>query len=366
MKKVSHISQAFWQGKTVLVTGHTGFKGGWLALWLHTLGANVVGYALEPPTVPSFFASTNLANIIKSVTGDIRDYDSLVRVMKEQKPEVVFHLAAQPLVRASYNTPLETFSSNIQGTANVLEAIRQISSVRAAVMITTDKVYENREWVWSYRENDTLGGHDPYSASKAASELVVASYQRSFFSHQGTTSLASVRAGNVIGGGDWAADRIIPDIIRSIQDSKSLRLRYPNAVRPWQYVLEPLSGYLLLAERLYADDGKAFAEAWNFGPKDENPPTVGELVAMINTFWQGNLLDVEYEQAPQPHETTFLRLDCSKAHRRLHWWAKLFTQDAIELTVEWYKTFVDARGKAVDMRPLSERQIQEYQRLQTT
>jgi CDP-glucose 4,6-dehydratase len=352
----------FWQNKTILVTGHTGFKGGWLSLWLHLLGATVVGYALEPPTVPSFFRALDLGNLLTSYIGDIGDYERLCSIVQRHQPDVVFHLAAQPLVRPSYALPLQTFATNVMGTANVLEVIRHTPSVRAAVMVTTDKVYENREWVWSYRENDILGGHDPYSASKAASELVIESYRRSFFGQPQAARVASVRAGNVIGGGDWANDRLVPDIMRSIEHNKPLRLRYPNSVRPWQYVLEPLSGYLLLAERLCTPNGSSFAEAWNFGPHDSNLPTVEELVALVNTLWRDNTVNVAIEQSEQLYETTYLQLDCSKSQRRLGWCARLSTNDALRLTVEWYEACLN-HSSAESLRRISEQQIRFYQQL---
>ncbi len=357
---LSIIDATFWQGKRVLITGHTGFKGGWLALWLSVLGARVSGYALPPPTVPSFYESVQLHKTVNTIFADIRNIEELSRVFLSVQPDIVFHLAAQPLVRASYQNPLETFSINTQGTANVLEAIRCTASVQASVIITTDKVYENREWVWSYRENDILGGHDPYSASKAASEIILNSYRHSYFSTNGTCAIASARAGNVIGGGDWAADRIIPDIIRSITHSVPLTLRYPNATRPWQHVLDPLAGYIILAQHLYCN-GKKYAESWNFGPSDDVLLTVGEMVDVVRALWGSEHLTVHIADVyQQPHETTFLRLDCTKSLRRLSWKAQLPLKEAIRFTVDWYKHFLDGK---TNMRDYSLLQIQQYQNL---
>jgi CDP-glucose 4,6-dehydratase len=357
---LSLIDTAFWQSKKVLITGHTGFKGGWLALWLSSLGARVSGYALPPPTTPSFYESTHLHKTVHTTLADIRSMDDVVQAFQSVQPDIVFHLAAQPLVRASYTDPLETFSTNTQGTANVLEAIRRTPSVQASVIITTDKVYENREWVWNYRENDALGGYDPYSASKAASEIIVNSYRHSYFSANGTCAVASARAGNVIGGGDWAADRIIPDIIHAITHSVPLTLRYPNAIRPWQHVLDPLAGYVILAQHLYCS-GKEYAEAWNFGPSDDVLVTVGEMVDVVNTLWGGNRLTIRVaDDHQQLHETTFLRLDCAKSLRRLSWKAQLPVQEAIRLTVDWYKHFLDGK---TEMYEYSLLQIQQYHNL---
>ena len=267
------MTSSFWNGKTVFVTGHTGFKGGWIAHWLSELGACVHGYALNPPTTPNFFTETNLQErLVGANIGDIRDLGLLDKAIKQSKPDIVIHMAAQPLVRESYNTPVETFSANVMGTVNVLEASRRVGTVKAIVNITTDKCYDNKEWIWPYRESDRLGGHDPYSASKACAEIVAAAYRSSFLS-DADIQLASVRAGNVIGGGDWATDRLIPDFLRALDAGETLKIRSPNAVRPWQHVLEPLSGYLMLAEQLY-EQGEPFAEAWNFGPNEEDARSV--------------------------------------------------------------------------------------------
>ena len=304
----------------VLITGHTGFKGSWLALWLSTMGANVTGYSLPPPTEPNHFDLLGLD--INSIIGDIRDAEKLKRVFKEQQPEIVFHLAAQPIVRFSYKDPVETFSSNVMGTINVFEASRESGTVRAIVNVTSDKCYENREWPWGYREIDPLGGYDPYSASKGCAELITSCWRNSFFNLKdyGSTHhtlLASGRAGNVIGGGDWAADRLIPDMMRAVSQNGKVKIRNPHATRPWQHVLEPLSGYLLLGQRLL-EGRKEFAEAWNFGPSDDGNATVEEIVGQVKKAWP----KIDYEiqcDSDQPHEAGMLRLDCSKARAKLQW-----------------------------------------------
>jgi len=306
------VDREFWRGKSVFLTGHTGFKGGWLATWLTDMGANVHGFALAPNTTPSYFALCNLEHKLKSVTGNICDADTLIRSMQAAQPKIVFHLAAQPLVRCSYENPSETFSTNIGGTVNVLEAIRHTPSVRAALIVTSDKCYENREWLWSYREHDRLGGHDPYSASKACVELVTEAYRKSFFDVNGsTTALATARAGNVIGGGDWSKDRLVPDAIRALVGHEPLMIRNPDAVRPWQHVLEPLAGYLALAERLH-EDGREWSGAWNFGPPDNSEVSVATVADKIIARWgEGEWRRVQLEKAP--HEATYLKLDSSKS-----------------------------------------------------
>ena len=332
-----------YQNKKVLITGHTGFKGSWLALWLSQMGANVTGYSLQPPTDPNHFKLLNLD--LNSIIGDIRDTDKLKQVFKEQQPEIVFHLAAQAIVRLSYKDPLETFSSNVLGTANVLEAARTCDSVRAIVIVTSDKCYDNKEWPWGYRENDALGGYDPYSASKGCAEIITSCWQNSFFNlkdygntHQ--TLLASTRAGNVIGGGDWAQDRLIPDIMRAVSLNEKVKIRNPHATRPWQHVLEPLSGYLLLGQKLL-EGRKEFAEAWNFGPFDEGNVSVGEIVHLVKGIWPK--IDYEIQQNPdQPHEAGLLRLDCSKARTKLRWIPVWTGNATIEKTTLWYKAFYES------------------------
>ena len=343
-----------YSGKRVLITGHTGFKGSWLALWLKGLGAEVIGYALQPPTNPNHFdlltnhhtfSPSQLLEIV-SIIGDIRDREKLIKTFRDYQPEIVFHLAAQPLVRYSYKSPVETFETNVMGTINVFEACRQTESVRAIVNITSDKCYENREWVWGYRENDPMGGYDPYSASKGCAEIVTNCYRNSFFNPStvqasnpltNSTLLASARAGNVIGGGDWAEDRLIPDVMRAVSKNEKVIIRNPEAIRPWQHVLEPLSGYLLLGQKLL--EGKIeFAEAWNFGPNDEGSVSVKEIVEIIKTYWD----KIDYEisiDSNNPYEANFLKLDCSKAHIRLKWQNVWDAQETFAKTVEWYKKY---------------------------
>ena len=321
----------FWKGKRVLVTGHTGFKGSWLSIWLRELGAIVSGYALEPPTEPSLFALAGLAGKMDSVIGDIRDLDALSAAIVRANPDIILHLAAQPLVRLSYQEPLLTYETNVLGTAKLLEAARRSESVRAIVVITTDKCYENEEWQWGYRENDRLGGYDPYSSSKACAELVVAAYRSSFLSK--SVSVATARAGNVIGGGDWAADRLVPDIVKAIREGRKVLIRSPESVRPWQHVLEPLSGYLRLASALY-EEGAAFAEAWNFGPDDSDAKPVKWIVERLCGRWPGSM-GFELDAVQGPHEATYLKLDCSKAKARLGWTPVWNLETALAKIVEW-------------------------------
>lgn len=324
------------RGKRVLLTGHTGFKGSWLALWLHELGADVTGISLPPETAPNHWDM--LALPVDDRRIDIRDASALIQVFADKQPEIVFHLAAQPLVRRSYREPLDTWSTNVMGTANVLEACRQTSSVQAIVVITTDKCYENNEWSWGYREIDRLGGHDPYSASKAGAELVAASYRNAFFNTPDAPLLATARAGNVIGGGDWSEDRLIPDLVRALSAGQSLEIRSPDATRPWQHVLESLSGYLMLGQRLLHGD-KAFAEAWNFGPEPEGNRTVAEVLDKLNEHWSGMRWHVT--DKPQPHEATLLYLDSAKARSRLHWQPVWQIDNTLATTAEWYRAWLE-------------------------
>ncbi len=347
------MNQSFWNGKRVFLTGHTGFKGGWLSLWLAEMGAQVHGYALEPPTKPSFFTTTCLERrMTASLISDIREAEALDQAMQTARPEVVFHLAAQPLVRHAYSNPVETYTVNVMGTVNLLEAVRCTPGVKAVVIITTDKCYENREWPWPYRENDSLGGFDPYSSSKACVELVTSTWRRSYLNTTGVY-LASGRAGNVIGGGDWAADRLMPDFLRALDSGEPLVVRSPLATRPWQHVLEPLAGYLQLAEKLYSD-GDAWTEAWNFGPDEADARTVQWIVEtlcarMPSASWQR-------DKAPQPHEANTLRLDSSKARLRLGWRPRWSLPRALQATLDWHLAWKD--GSAMD--EFSLRQIHEY------
>jgi CDP-glucose 4,6-dehydratase len=343
----------FWKNKSVFLTGHTGFKGGWIAHWLTELRAHVHGYALAPPTDPNFFTETKLQDrIVNSTLGDVRDLENLDKAIKLAKPDILIHMAAQPLVRESYNTPVDTFAANVLGTVNVLEAARQSGTIKAIVNITTDKCYENKECLRPYLENDRLGGHDPYSASKACAEIATAAYRNSFMA-EADIFLASVRAGNVIGGGDWATDRLIPDFLRAIDHSESLIIRSPNAVRPWQHVLEPLSGYLLLAEKLY-ERGEAFAEAWNFGPSDEDAKPVSWIVEQLCKQIPGSRWQTE--NTKQPHEAGVLKLDSSKAKTKLGWAPRWNLGVALSKTVEWHQGWRNQE----DMAAITSLQIQAY------
>ena len=346
----------FWNGKRVLVTGHTGFKGGWLSLWLQRLGADVVGYALPPPTTPSLYEAARVGDGMESVEGDVRDLERVRDVVRRHRPEVVFHLAAQPQVRYSYAHPVETYAVNVMGTVNVLEAVRQEGGVRSVVAVTTDKCYENREWVWGYRETDPMGGHDPYSNSKGCSELVVAAYRQSYFADEGP-ALASARAGNVIGGGDWSADRLVPDAVRAFGEGRRLQIRSPHATRPWQHVLEPLDGYLTLAERLWDGDPR-YAAGWNFGPQDADAQPVAHVVDRLTQLWDGAAWELDGDGG-HPHEATYLKLDCSKARARLGWTPRLDLATALAWTAEWYLGHLHGE----DMLALTHRQIERYESL---
>ena len=354
------VNSALWRGCSVFVTGHTGFKGSWLALWLHQLGAKVHGYALDPPTEPSLFEVARIRSLLASDTrADLADIARLKLALSAAQPAVLFHLAAQPLVREGYRDPLGTLASNVMGTANVLEAVREIHSIRAAVLITTDKVYENREWVYPYREVDRLGGHDPYSASKAAAEIVVASYRASFFADKSdhNARLATARAGNVIGGGDWAADRLVPDCQRAYAAGELVRLRFPRAVRPWQHVLEPLAGYLGLAEHLLTPDNASFDKAWNFGPDASGDATVGEVAEATARLW-GDSAGVELAPSSEnPREAGLLRLDSSCARNELGWKPRWSLQQALEQTVAWHRAWT----LGADMATVSLDQIRAYE-----
>ena len=328
-----------YRGKKVLVTGHSGFKGSWLSMWLQELGAEVAGYSLPPATEPSHYKLLNLD--MHSSFKDLRDFEALKRCMESFQPDAVFHLAAQPLVRESYTNPRETFEVNVQGTVNVLEACKQCDSVRAVVVVSSDKCYENREWHWGYRENEAMGGYDPYSASKGCTELVCSAYQRSFFNVEdfGTKHnclVGSCRAGNVVGGGDWAADRLIPDVMRATAQNEHVMLRNPDAVRPWQHVLESLSGYLCLGKKLL-EGKKKFSSAWNFGPSDDSAITVKELVKIIKDCW--DKVNFEFCVTEAVHEATLLKLDCSKARMVLKWHGVWDCTKTIEHTVNWYKHY---------------------------
>jgi len=350
--------RAFYSGRRVLVTGHTGFKGSWLVAWLRMLGAEVCGIALPPEQTPHLHGVLGHESAIKSISIDIRDAGALQSAVTAFRPEVVFHLAAQSLVKRGYDDPIGTVATNVLGTIHILEAARRAGSVRAMVNVTSDKCYQNQEWSWPYRENDPLGGADPYSASKGAAELLSAAYRQSFFSGPNAVAMATVRAGNVIGGGDWAADRLAPDIARAASSGQPVRLRRPDAVRPWQYVLEPLRGYLLLGY-LLARHGSAFAEAWNFGPNAEGIVPVRDLTDLFLAQWYGRdpIANTVARVSPEMHETTALRLDISKARDRLRWEPVLSLLDGIRLTVAWYRAYY---ARQEDMRLVTVRQIDEY------
>ena len=347
------MNPAFWNGKRVLLTGHTGFKGSWLTLWLQSMGAHVVGYALAPPTNPSLFEVADVGKGIISVIGDIRDMAKLQAVVAEHSPEIVIHMAAQPLVRYSYQNPVETYATNVMGTVHLLEAVRNTPGVKAVVNVTTDKCYENKEWAWGYREDEPMGGHDPYSNSKGCSELVTSAYRRSYFQDKGI-ALASARAGNVIGGGDWAADRLIPDILRAFEQNQPVIIRNPYATRPWQHVLEPLSGYLALAEQLYAN-GQAFAEGWNFGPKDDDAKAVQWIVEHMASSW-GNGASWQLDGGEHPHEANYLKLDISKAKARLKWQPRWPLATALPHIITWHQAWLAND----DMKKFCLAQIQKY------
>lgn len=352
------MNPSFWNGKRVLLTGHTGFKGSWLSLWLQSMGAEVAGYALAPPTNPNLFEVAEVGKGMTSIIGDIRDLVHLRQVFVEHKPEIVIHMAAQALVRHSYVEPVETYSTNVMGTVNLLEAVRAMDSVKAVVNVTSDKCYENREWVWGYRENEAMGGYDPYSNSKGCAELVTAAYRNSYFHPEKYrthgVAIASGRAGNVIGGGDWADDRLIPDIMRAITQGKSVNIRNPHAIRPWQHVLEPLSGYLVLAQKLY-EEGGAYAEGWNFGPNDNDAKPVQWIVEKLTKAW-GEGAGWAVDDGEHPHEAHYLKLDCSKAKMRLEWYPRWSLDEALAAIIDWHRACRDGS----DMREQTLSQIDAY------
>lgn len=332
------VDPTFWKGKKVFVTGHTGFKGSWLSLWLQDMGALVKGYALEPLTTPNLFTQAKVAQNMDSEIGDITDLNHITESMLAFNPEVLIHMAAQPLVRLSYQEPVLTYATNVMGTVNVLEAARKCINLKAIVCVTTDKCYENKEWAWGYRENEPMGGHDPYSSSKGCAELVTAAYRKSFFHENKTTFLASARAGNVIGGGDWAEDRLIPDILKAFEKNEPVLVRNPFSIRPWQHVLEPLSGYLVLAQHLF-EDGSCFAEGWNFGPKDDDCKPVSWILDKMVENW-GNGAKWDLDENNNPHEAGYLKLDCSKAALQLNWYPKWKLEDTLESIIKWHKSFL--------------------------
>lgn len=347
-----------YENRKVLITGHTGFKGSWLCIFLNKLGADIYGYALEPPTNPSLFVEANINKFITSYIGDIRNLEHLQEAMNKVQPEIVIHMAAQPLVRESYKNPVETYAVNVMGTVNLLEACRNTSSVKAIINVTTDKCYENQEWHWGYRENEPMGGYDPYSNSKACSELVTSSYRNSYFNSKEYmkhgVAVATARAGNVIGGGDWADDRLIPDFIRAITIGQEVIIHSPYAIRPWQHVLEPLSGYLSLAAKLFSE-GYNYAEGWNFGPDDRDAKNVEWITRNICKLW-GESASFSIDNNPQPHEANYLKLDCSKAKAKLNWIPKWDIETSLKSIVDWNKRFL----KGDNMRKITEQQIEKY------
>lgn len=350
------INMEFWSNKKVLLTGHTGFKGSWLSLWLSRLGAEVHGYALKPETTPNIFSVAGVEHHLASSTiADIRDLSALSEAIETIQPDIIFHLAAQPLVRHSYEAPVETYSTNVMGTVNLFEAVRQSSSVKTVVNVTTDKCYENQEWVWSYREDEAMGGHDPYSSSKGCSELVTAAYRRSFLTRAGV-GVASARAGNVIGGGDWAPDRLIPDFLRAMDENETVVIRSPAAIRPWQHVLEPLSGYLLLAEKLYSEP-REFAQAWNFGPSEHDARNVEWIVKKLVSSIPGT--GWRHDKSVHPHEAHYLKLDSSKARNHLQWQPRWSLETALEKIIEWHHGWRNGE----DMNQLTMQQIADYERI---
>ena len=350
----SKVAPAFWENKKVFLTGHTGFKGGWLSIWLSQMGANVKGYALEPHTTPSLFDVANINSLVESDIGDIRDINKLQQSIKLFNPDILIHMAAQPLVRKSYIDPVETYETNIMGSINILEAVRSCPNLKSVIIVTSDKCYENQEWVWGYREHDPMGGHDPYSSSKGCVELITASYRNSFFTNTEMANIATARAGNVIGGGDWANDRLVPDILRSFEKNIPVIIRSPNAIRPWQHVLEPLSGYLILAEKLYKE-GKSYAEGWNFGPHDKDSRSVLCIVDQIVNLWGDGKRQLD--NSSNPHEANILKLDISKAISRLKWQPRWDVNIALKRVVDWHLTWIDGGN----MQEECLKQIKEYQ-----
>ena len=364
MESLAITSSRFWRGRSVFITGHTGFKGSWLSLWLQTLGADITGYALRPSTDDNLYTVSRVAEGMSSIISDIRDLEALQHAMNAAQPDIVFHMAAQPLVRRSYEDPIETYSTNIMGTVNLLEAVRNIGTVKAVVVVTTDKCYENKEWDWPYRENDPIGGRDPYSSSKACAELIADTYRSCYFGGvrqhlkdqppSTGVAIATARAGNVIGGGDWAEDRLIPCLLKAFKEKKPVILRHPNAVRPWQHVLEPLKGYLMLAELLYIH-GKMFSESWNFGPSDSDSRSVGYIVETMSTKW-GHKVPWLQDNSELVHESKNLTLDISKARARLKWLPRWSLDHALDQVIHWHRAWLGGE----DMRKLCLSQIVNY------
>ena len=349
----------FWKNKKVLITGHTGFKGSWLCLWLQKMGAELTGYSLPPPTNPNLFSLAKVASGMVSINGDIRNLDNFSKVVQEYKPEIIIHMAAQPLVKHSHFNPVETYSTNVMGTVNVLESARRTDSVQVALIVTSDKCYENKEWLWGYRENEPMGGYDPYSSSKGCAELVTLAYKKSYFKDGDplfkNIGVASVRAGNVIAGGDWAKDRLIPDLIKAFMEKQVAYIRNPNAIRPWQFVLEPINGYLTVVEKLWEDRFK-YSGAWNFGPNEDDAKPVSWVVKQLATQWGA---DAKWEMVPTtyPHEANNLTLNCSKAKSQLGWSPRLSLSSTLTWIVDWYKCYREGK----DIQEITQKQIADYQ-----
>lgn len=352
------MDSSFWKNKKVLLTGHTGFKGSWMSLWLQQMGSKVVGFSKFIPTKPSLFDLAKVENNMTSITGDINDLNQIKQTIEKFEPEIVIHMAAQSLVRKSYENPVETFSTNVMGTVNLFEAIRTTGKSRVIINVTSDKCYENKDNKTNFKEDDPMGGYDPYSNSKGCAELVTSSFRNSFFNvdkyDEHKVSLASVRAGNVIGGGDWAEDRLIPDIMRAIMKNQPVKIRNPNATRPWQFVLEPLEGYLLLAEKLW-DNGQKYSESWNFGPNKNDIKPVSWILQRFSELWD-RPINSEIEQHEQPHEANNLSLDCAKAKAKLGWSPKTGIDSALKFTVEWYRQYMSGK----DLRMFTEEQIKQF------
>lgn len=351
----SHLTPSFWRGKKVFITGHTGFKGSWLCLWLKHLGAELAGFSLAPSKQPSMHKLLRLDALVNERIADVRDLDDLRAALVEAQPDIVFHLAAQPLVRLSYESPVETFSINTMGSIHLLEAAKECPKIQSIVMVTSDKCYENREWLWGYRESDAMGGYDPYSASKGAAEIAISGYTQSYFRNT-KTAVASARAGNVIGGGDWSLDRLVPDMVKAVMLGEPLEIRNPYAIRPWQHVLEPLAGYMRLAEQLYLH-GQDFSGGWNFGPNDGDNQNVEKVAALLCMHWgEGAAYDKANVDACNLHEAAVLKLDCSKARAHLQWYPKWSLDEAVCKTVAWYKAY----QKEQDLYEVSLEQIEQY------
>lgn len=355
------MNKTFWKEKKVLITGHTGFKGSWLSLWLQNSGAKLIGYSLSPPTIPNLFEVANVKKEMHSLSGDIRDLQHLINTVEEFKPEIIIHMAAQSLVRYSYTNPIETYTTNVMGTVNVLEAVRQTKSVRVVLMVTSDKCYKNNEWLWGYRENEPMGGRDPYSSSKACAEIITSAFLHSYFPSESYDQhgvlVASARAGNVIGGGDWSNDRLVPDIVKSFLENRTVIIRSPDAIRPWQHVLEPLNGYLCLIEKLW-ETGLEFTGGWNFGPNDDDVREVSWIVEKMANLW-GENVKWALDKSQNPHEAQYLKLDCSKAKNILKWSPKLNLNTSLEWIINWYRNY----SLGMNMRSYTESEIARYEEL---